>query len=77
MGKPGKCNDPEVVLVIGEVFKKTLAKGKAVGIYCATPNDIKKYVQIGATYVAYSSDVTAMAGALKSMKKSVDELFDN
>ncbi len=77
MGKPGKSNDPEVVLVIEEVFKKTLAKGKAVGIYCATPNDIKKYVQLGATYIAYGSDVTAMAGALKSMKKSVDELFDN
>lgn len=74
MGKPGQTNDPEVVLLIEEVFKKTLAKGKAVGIYCASPTDMKKYIELGATYIAYGSDVTAMAGALKNLKKSIDDL---
>ncbi|MEL7648520.1 MAG: aldolase/citrate lyase family protein [Sedimentibacter sp.] len=73
MGKPGQLNDPEVVAVIEEVFRKTLAMGKAVGIYCGTPASLKKYVGLGATYIAYGSDVTTMVGALKELKKSADE----
>lgn len=77
MGKPGQVNDSEVVAVIEQVFKKTLAKGKAVGIYCGTPAAIKKYVDLGATYIAYGSDVTAMVGALKDLKKAADEILKN
>lgn len=73
MGKPGQVNDPDIVAVIEDVFKKTLAKGKAVGIYCGTQADIKKYVDLGATYIAYGSDVTAMVGALKNLKKSAED----
>lgn len=73
MGKPGQMNDPEVVAVIEEIFKKVLAKGKAVGIYCGTSEAIKKYVDLGATYIAYGSDITAMASSLKELKKSADK----
>lgn len=76
MGKPGQMNDPEVVEVIEGVFKKVLAKGKAVGIYCGTPAAIKKYVALGATYIAYGSDVTAMAGALKELKEAADRAIE-
>ncbi len=75
MGKPGQVNDPEVVEVIENVFKKTLAKGKAVGIYCGTPSAIKKYVNLGATYIAYGSDVTTMVDALKDLKRSAEEVL--
>lgn len=75
MGKPGQVNDPEVVEVIENVFKKTLAKGKALGIYCGTPAAIKKYVNLGATYIAYGSDVTTMVDALKDLKRSAEEIL--
>ena len=72
MGKPGQVNDPEVAAVIEGVFKKVLKEDKAVGIYCSTPEAIKKYVGLGATYIAFGSDVTAMVGALKNLKKSAE-----
>lgn len=77
MGKPGQMNDPDVVAVIEDVFKKVLAKGKAVGIYCGTPAAIKKYVSLGATYIAYGSDVTTMVDGLKRLKNSVDEVMNS
>ncbi len=76
MGKPGQMNDPEVVGVIEDIFRKVLAKGKAVGIYCGTPAAVKKYVELGATYIAYGSDVTVMVDALKQHKKSADEVLN-
>ncbi|MBS7527410.1 hypothetical protein KHM83_12065 [Fusibacter paucivorans] len=76
MGKPGQMNDPEVVAVIEEVFKKVLAKGKAVGIYCGNQAAVKKYVDLGATYIAYGSDITVMASGLKTLKESISFLND-
>nr|WP_312578354.1 aldolase/citrate lyase family protein [Sedimentibacter sp.] len=76
MGKPGQMNDPDVVAVIEDVFRKVLAKGKAVGIYCGTPAAIKKYVNLGATYIAYGSDVTNMVDGLKELKKSANDAIN-
>ncbi|HAE42792.1 MAG TPA: aldolase [Clostridiales bacterium] len=75
LGKPGQMNAPEVVKVIEEVIEKVLAKGKAAGIYCGTPEAIKQYVDLGVTYIAYGSDVTAMAKALKDLKISADNVL--
>ena len=75
MGKPGRMNDPEVVRVIESVFSKVLAAGKAVGIYCGSAESVKKYVSLGATYVAFGSDITAMASAFKSLKETYDEVL--
>ena len=74
MGKPGQLNDPEVLAVIEGIFKKVLAKGKSVGIYCGTKAAVEKYVGLGATYIAYGSDINVMAAGLKDLKASVDFL---
>ncbi|WMJ76947.1 MULTISPECIES: HpcH/HpaI aldolase family protein [unclassified Sedimentibacter] len=74
MGKPGKANDPEVLSVIEDVFKKTLSKGKAVGINCTSPIELKKYVSLGATYIAYGSDTAVVANAFKKLKELADGL---
>lgn len=73
MGKPGQMNDPEVVAVIEKVFRTALDKGKAVGIYCGNAAAVKKYVAMGATYIAYGSDATCLSSALNNLKKGVDE----
>jgi len=74
MGKPGKLDDPEVVAVIEKVFKIALAKGKKVGIYCGNPAAVKKYTAMGATYIAYGSDATAMSSALVNIRKSLAQV---
>jgi 4-hydroxy-2-oxoheptanedioate aldolase len=71
MGKPGKMDDPEVVAVIEKVFKTGLAKGKKIGIYCGGPAAVKKYVAMGATYIAHGSDATALSSALVNIRKSL------
>lgn len=71
VGKPGKLDDPEVVAIVEKVFKVALAKGKAVGIYCGNPAAVKKYTAMGATYIAYGSDATALSSALVNIRKSL------
>lgn len=71
IGKPGKLDDPEVVAIVEKVFKTALAKGKKVGIYCGNPAAVKKYTEMGATYIAYGSDATAMSSALGGIRKSL------
>lgn len=73
MGKPGKLDDPEVVAVIEKVFAAVLKAGKKVGIYCGNPAAVKKYTGMGATYIAYGSDATALSSALVNIRKSLPQ----
>jgi len=68
MGKPGQLNDPEVAGTIESIIKRTIAGGKAAGMYCATIADIEKYVAMGATYIAYASETVLLSNALKDIQ---------
>lgn len=73
LGKPGAMNDPEVVAVIENVFSIAARYNKAVGIYVGGPSDLGKYVKLGATYIAWQSDVAIFAGALKESAKAFQQ----
>jgi len=73
MGKPGAMNDPEVVAVIEKVFAVALRYGKHVGIYVGGQADLEKYVKLGATYIAWQSDVAILANALKESVKVFEQ----
>ncbi|MBP2638658.1 MAG: putative 2,4-dihydroxyhept-2-ene,7-dioic acid aldolase [Firmicutes bacterium] len=70
MGKPGATNDPEVVAVIEKVFAIAIQHGKRVGIYVAGQVELEKYLKMGATYIAWKSDVTIFANAAKETVKA-------
>jgi 4-hydroxy-2-oxoheptanedioate aldolase len=74
MGKPGKLEDPEVTALIGRIFDRVLAKGKAAGIYCGGVESAKRYIGLGATYIALGSDINLLAGALRNLKGAVKGL---
>jgi 4-hydroxy-2-oxoheptanedioate aldolase len=74
LGKPGQLNDPEVVALVEDIFKKALAKGKKVGIFCGNPNAVERYVKMGATYIGYNSDTTIFLNALANEKKALEAL---
>jgi len=74
LGKPGQMTDPEVVALIEKLFKKILASGKKVGIYCGNETAVKKYVDLGATYIAYGADINVMANGLKQLHSTVSFL---
>lgn len=73
MGLPGQMTHPDVVKVIENVFKVAIEKGKAVGIFCGNPDAVKKYVDLGAKYILYSSDTTLIYKGFKSAFDAADE----
>lgn len=75
LGKPGKMDDPELLVLIEGLFAKILAKGKAVGIYCGTSTAVERYVKMGATYIAFGSDINVMASGLITLKESADKIL--
>ncbi|GAB6107801.1 HpcH/HpaI aldolase family protein [Fusibacter bizertensis] len=75
LGKPGKMEDPELLVLIEGLFSKILAKGKAVGIYCGSSAAVERYVKMGATYITFGSDINVMASGLIALKESVDHIL--
>ena len=71
MGKPGKLNDPEVAAVIEDVIRRGLAGGKAMGMLCGNADAVKKYVDLGCTYLAYASDSGMIASAFRQVSRDV------
>ena len=71
MGKPGKLTDPEVTAAIEDIVRRGLAGGKAMGMLCGNPEAVKKYVELGVTYIAYSSDSGMIAKAFRQTSQSV------
>ena len=75
MGKPGKLNDPEVAAVIEDIISRGIKGGKMMGMLCNTPEAVKKYVEMGVTYILYSSDVGIIGKALRSLNTNVFDLY--
>ena len=73
IGKPGQLDDPELAGMIEQIIRKSLAAHKAVGIFCGNVASAKKYIDMGATYIALGSDVSCFGKALKGLKSQVNE----
>lgn len=71
MGKPGKLTDPEVEAVIADIIRRGLAGGKIMGMLCGNPDAVKKYIDLGVRYIAYSSDSGMIAKAFKQVSADV------
>ena len=46
-----------------------------MGMLCNTPEAVKKYVEMGVTYILYSSDVGIIGKALRSLNTNVFDLY--
>lgn len=77
MGKPGRLGDPEVVAAVEDIIRRGLAGGKAMGMLCATPEAVKKYIDLGVSYIAYSSDSSMIGGAFRKTAESVFAPYRN
>ena len=73
IGKPGQLDDPELGGMIEQIIHKSLAAHKAVGIFCGNVAAAKKYIDMGATYIALGSDVSCFGKALKSLHSQVKD----
>lgn len=71
MGFLGNPYAPEVQEVIEDAIKRILTHGKAVGVYMANPDYARRYIELGATFIAVGSD----AGLLSQASAQVQSLY--
>jgi len=64
MGHLGQSGAPEVAEAIEHLITRTIAAGKAAGIFCLDPAQLGHYRDLGARFIAVGSDVAALRGAL-------------
>ena len=73
MGCPGQTNAPEVMAAIAHIMERTRAAGKAVAMFCLAPDQVSRYIDMGATVIAVASDVALLT---QTMRSRVSEVRD-
>lgn len=71
IGKPGEVESAQVLDSIREVSARTLKSGKFFGIFCDTPSAATVYRNAGATYLAYSVDLSLYRERIADLVKSI------
>ena len=75
LGHPGNREHPEVLEVIGEIERKVLASGRALGGVALSPEETNRKVAAGYRFLFLGADVTflqrAVAGALDGVVREV------
>ena len=77
LGIPGQVNNPKVVNAMKDIVKKAKDKGKVVGTFVDTYEDLVMWRNIGIQYLSYSVDVGVFIDACKSLKKSFEQNGDS
>lgn len=67
LGKPGA---PEVQAAVEDALRRIVASGKAAGILTADAALARRYLDLGATFVAVGTDVTVLQKALAALAAS-------
>lgn len=67
MGHIGNPGHPEVQAVIEDAILRICAAGKAAGILMADETKARRYIELGALYVAVGSDVAVFANGAKNL----------
>lgn len=68
MGFLGNPHAPEVQAVIEGAIKRILKHGKAVGVFMANPDYAKRYIELGATFIAIGTDAGLLAQGSKQLQ---------
>ena len=67
MGYMGRIDEPEVQDVIEAAIRKIVAAGKAAGILTFNEAFNRRYIELGASFVAVGADVTEFSNALRAL----------
>lgn len=77
VGKPGQTSCPEVLELAKKITDTALGHRKAVGMYCATIADVKRAVDWGIQFIAYSAELNMIANAFKNNIKELHTLLND
>lgn len=67
MGFAGQVHAPEVQAVIEDAIRRIVAAGKPAGILTFDEGLNRRYLELGATFVAVGADVTEFTAALRAL----------
>jgi len=67
MGHRGKPGHPDVQGAIDHAIRTIVASGKAAGTLTSDPALARRYLDMGATFVAVGLDTTLLAGAVRKL----------
>lgn len=71
LGIPGQVNNPIVVDAMKDIVSKAKAKGKVIGTFVDTIEDLRLWKELGLQYLSYSVDVGIF---MEACKKIADEI---
>ena len=72
-GHIGKPTHPEVQKVIQKIFDAAHRKGKAAGILTGVEAEARRYMEMGATFVAVGSDLNLLRAATQGLRDRYKE----
>lgn len=62
LGVPGQARHPAVQAHLAQLAGAAQAHNKAAGVFCADPDDLRRYVAMGFRVIAYGVDVAVLHG---------------
>lgn len=74
MGYKGDFSGKEMQETIEKLIKDIRALGKPVGTIASSPEEAKRYIEWGASFVAVGADVILYANALDTVLESYKDL---
>lgn len=77
MGVPGDIDNPLVQEKLKEIVEKVNRSGKKVGTIASSENDLKKYSDMGMTYLVYLVDATVLRDAYSGICQVFKEHVKN
>jgi 4-hydroxy-2-oxoheptanedioate aldolase len=77
VGKPGQTGCKEVLDIAKKITDTGLARGKTVGMYCATLEDVERAIGWGMRYVAFSAELNMIANKFRETVAALHSLRDH
>jgi 4-hydroxy-2-oxoheptanedioate aldolase len=74
LGVPGDLFHPKMLESVDKVLAACKKRGKLTGVYVSTPEEVKKRLEQGFTFLAYSMDTLIFSEAAKNIVNSVRPL---
>jgi len=76
VGKPGQTGCKEVLDLAKKITDTGLARGKTIGMYCSTLQDVERAIGWGIRYVAFSAELNMIANKFRESVASLHALRD-
>lgn len=73
-GLPGQTNADPVLKAREHICREALAAGKRFGTLCATMEDLRRCLDMGATFLAYGADITLLRQSYEDMQQRLAAL---